>query len=321
MKNIIATFPAGTDTLTVHGLHQWDYGRQLEIRSDDLPAVVEVHFAHPGMQDAVVRVCDTVDNVAVAVIPDQCLEQTSPVTAWVYLIDDTAGATTKTVTLTVTPRKKPQPRSTVPSSFSNLYTEALTAMNEAVAGVKNGGIVPGRALHADTAAQADLATKATEANWALSADSAGDATRAESAVTDGNGNYFPDHYLHVGERTTEGGTSIVVRNERFNLFYVALDYADGSTVLDLGVVGIDPTRGDQTVVSMPAIVKNHVYNSPYMAIFAQFNRVGAYHDPVTGDTSKKAEWSATLYKIANDMTVTQYTDTSFKLKVTPLTTK
>ena len=129
--NITAIFPSGMTAITVNGLHQWDYGRKLEIRADDLPAIIEVHFSCIGMEDAVVRTCAVEDGRVEVAIPDQCLEQTSPITAWVYEIGDTFGATAKTITLTVIPRTRPQ--SVVPPSMDvpNKYTDALVAVNTA----------------------------------------------------------------------------------------------------------------------------------------------------------------------------------------------
>ena len=37
---IKAIIPAGVTELTVHGLHQWNYGQQLEIAAEALPTVV-----------------------------------------------------------------------------------------------------------------------------------------------------------------------------------------------------------------------------------------------------------------------------------------
>lgn len=127
--SIKATFPAGVNELTVHGLHQWDYGQKLEIHADDLPAMLEVHFACEGMRDAVVRSCALIDGVAEAAIPDQCLEQTSPVIAWVYLVGETSGATDKTIIMPIIARTQPQAGATVPEVIGDRYTEAVSAMN------------------------------------------------------------------------------------------------------------------------------------------------------------------------------------------------
>ena len=76
--NIKAIIPSGQTEITVNGLHQWDYGQTLEICSNDLPAVIEVHFACSGMTEAVVRSCSSYEKdgiqTATAIIPDRCIE-------------------------------------------------------------------------------------------------------------------------------------------------------------------------------------------------------------------------------------------------------
>lgn len=149
--NIRATFPAGVGAITVHGLTQWDYGRKLEVESSDLPALVQVHFACEGMTDAVVRSCSVTQGKLEAVIPDICLEQTSPVVAWVYLIDDdgTAGTTIKTVILPVTARTRPQAGPSVPEVISDRYTELISAINDQIGALAEGTVVAGTAHKAE----------------------------------------------------------------------------------------------------------------------------------------------------------------------------
>lgn len=145
-----AIFPAGITELTVNGLHQWDYGRKLEIHATDLPALVEVHFACPGMDEATVRVSSAVGGVATVAIPDRCLEQSSPVTAWVYEVGETSGQTIKTLTLNVKARTRPQAGGEITPELSDKYTEAVEAMNETIARMpeqfleKKGGRISGR---------------------------------------------------------------------------------------------------------------------------------------------------------------------------------
>lgn len=176
--NIKAIFPPGANRLIVNGLHQWDFGRKLEIQSDDLPALVEVHFACAGMRDAVVRSCAVLNGVAEAAIPDQCLEQTTPVTAWVYEVGETSGATVKTVVLPITERTQPQPGATIPEAASNRYTELIAAVNELVESLKAGDVTVTKALQADKATKADSATTATSAGFADEADTANFANEA-----------------------------------------------------------------------------------------------------------------------------------------------
>lgn len=167
--NIKAILPQGLNEIIVNGLHQWDYGRKLEIHSADLPALIEVHFACAGMTEAVVRSCAVVNGVAEVTIPDLCLEQTAPIVAWVYEVGETSGVTTKTITLMVTPRAKPQQGEGVPSSFSDKYTEMIAAINEQVAALRAGNVTVSAALKADNATNAENAKYATKADSATKA--------------------------------------------------------------------------------------------------------------------------------------------------------
>ena len=161
--------PPGLTEVTVNGLHQWDYGREIEIHADNLPALVEVHFACAGMETAVVRNCAAIDGVVTAAVPDICLEQTTPIVAWVYDAGGTSGKTILTIKLPVTQRTKPQPRESIPEKTSDKYTEAIAAMNEVVGKLKNGQISVKKADEAGHAAEADEAGHAAEAGHATTA--------------------------------------------------------------------------------------------------------------------------------------------------------
>lgn len=197
-----AIFPPGLVETTVNGLHQWDYGQQLEIQSEDLPGLVEVHFACTGMTEAVVRFCETFQSdastpTAVAAIPDGCLEQTSPITAWVYFLGESSGTTCKTITMPIIPRTRPQPRESVPEEFSDVYTEAVEEINhlvekieETVDDLEAGNLPIGSVAYAE---------KAGEASTAATAGHASTAGAAESATKDANGNTITAHYLPKGK--------------------------------------------------------------------------------------------------------------------------
>lgn len=187
---MIATFPPGVLAVTVNGLHQWDYGQVLEIHDDSLPALIEVHFACQGMREAVVRACAVEGGVARAAIPDICLEQTAPVTAWVYQVEEASGATIKTVILAITPRAKPQVAPSLPATMADKYTEMVAAMTALVARVESGEITIGHAAESDHALTADVAAEATHADeadhaaaadHAVAADTAAEANHANSA--------------------------------------------------------------------------------------------------------------------------------------------
>lgn len=185
--NIKATFPAGVTALTVHGLHQWDYGRVLEISHPDLPAVAEVHFAAISSKEAIVHTVAGVNGVATAAIPNILLEQMSPITAWVYYVGETSGETMLTVTLPVQARPRPAASPAVPEEISDKYTEALGAINEQVETLKGGNVMVANAAHATSADRAkeaetaSMATMAANATFATSAQFAAQATKATQA--------------------------------------------------------------------------------------------------------------------------------------------
>jgi hypothetical protein len=184
--SIKAIFPAGVEALTVHGLTQWDYGQTLEITHPDLPAVLEVHFAAVGARDAIVRVGNGDGGVLEAPIPDELLEQSRPVLAWVYVVGETSGTTMLTVTMPLQARARPTAAGPIPAPLQDKYTEALAAINAAVADFRAGNIAIKRTEEADHATTADRATTATSA------------TSATKATQDGNGSNIAETYVKKG---------------------------------------------------------------------------------------------------------------------------
>ena len=173
--NLVATFPEGMTNITVNGLHQWDYGQMLQINDPDLHALVEVHFACAGMDATIVRVCSMINGEGTVLIPDKCLEQITPVYAWIYSIDETAGTTVKTITMPIIQRTRPPLSRETPADASTKYEEAIAEMNALVDAVKSGEMKLDKATEADFAANAlhaDTAEHATEADHATKADSA-----------------------------------------------------------------------------------------------------------------------------------------------------
>ena len=187
---ITATFPTGVSSITVNGLHQWDYGQTMQIHADDLPSMIEVHFACIGMNEALVRSCSMVGGVGAVTIPDKCLEQSAPIYAWIYEINGTVGATTKTIVLNVTPRTRPQPGEDIPVEISDKYTEALTALNDTVEKLEKGEITVKEAETAQNATQlathlADGTMVVKKANNAETATTAENATQLETNLKSG----------------------------------------------------------------------------------------------------------------------------------------
>jgi hypothetical protein len=233
--SIKAEFFQGETALTVHGLHQWDYGQTLEIAHPDLPAILEVHFAAVGAQEAAVRVAAGVAGVAEVPIPDELLEQSRPVLAWVYFIEETSGTTALTVTLPIMTRARPKAAGPVPQEIADKYTEAVAAVNDQVNALKEGNVTVSHAVHANTATSAghaDWANTATSADWANTATSAGwagtvrpelvfsnDAGGAVEAPIDKRGVYcivsqgplnFETHFIVVDDLTavTDGSAAV-----------------------------------------------------------------------------------------------------------------
>lgn len=161
-----AIFPNGINEITIEAVTQWDYGQTLEFEGD-LPAVFEVHFAHKGLREAIVRSCSTASSV---IIPDICIEQTSIIVAWIYEIGETSGKTIKTVYIPVTPRVRPEPTKDVPVEISDKYTESIAAINELIETINTThSATSDYATEAGHAEQADIALHADGADYAVKA--------------------------------------------------------------------------------------------------------------------------------------------------------
>lgn len=225
MSNIKATFTAGVDTITVHGLHQWDYGRILEISHPDLPAMMEIHFANASAKEAIVRVAEGTNGVTSVVIPAALLEQTSPIHAWVYIVSETAGETVLTVILPVVQRARPAAAATMPEEIGDKYTEAVGAVNELVESLKEGNVKVASAVTADSA------------------------TEAMRAVQDENGNNIAATYTRISKPTfvrwSEG--SILATN---CLYEFMVEVAPYNAV---GYVATAISRRDPTKITMAAL--------------------------------------------------------------------
>ena len=204
--NLIATIPEGVDAITVHGLHQWDFGRKLDIHCTGLPPIIEVHFACAGMREAQIRVCNVIDDVASVAIPDVCLEQDGPVTAWIVQITGTTGApvasvTTHEITLPVKARPRPTADAEIPVDTANKYEELIAVVNDLVPKIEGGETTvlhaenADHATNADRATSADFATNAGNASAADYATSAGSATSADNAKNATNADFAKEAKL------------------------------------------------------------------------------------------------------------------------------
>lgn len=218
---IKVNIPSGQNTATVSGLYQWDYGQVLEIESADLGNMIggEVHFACSSMSEAVVVSCNFTEGLGSVTIPDECLEQSSNITAWIYEISGTQGRTRKVITIYVTARTRPSVGQDIPTEISNRYTELITKVNEAVDKLENGYVVAQKATEADRANTATSAGNASTANYAVSAgstsyaDEAGTAGYATKAGVATNAEYTDSHVpLRDCLHSAEGGYLIASKN-------------------------------------------------------------------------------------------------------------
>lgn len=240
---LIANFPAGVTDITVHGLHQWDYGRTLDIKAPDLPTMVEVHFANLGMTEAIVRVCSAPNGVASAAIPDICLKQTRPIKAWVYYIGDTSGQTALTVTLPIIARTRPAPSGSIPPAVGDQYTELISEVNKAVGALSSGEVSVRNATYAEQAETAETASHATA---------------ADTALADAHGVQFDGGYLKA-----PGGDYRTADQGGLNIFYlpvvghtVSLRAKVGDFWVDMGVVHFPAS--DATVYLAPIFQERSV---------------------------------------------------------------
>lgn len=178
---IKVSFLAGAPTATVSGLYQWDYGQVLEIECSEIGSeIVEVHFACANMSEAIVRTCAFTNGVGTVTIPDECLEQTSAVTAWVYEVDSTQGHTIKAITLPITARTRPSNTRSVPPEYNDKYGQLIGEVNEAIDALEKGNVTAAKAVLATSADHATTATSATSASYATSAGNANTANTVNS---------------------------------------------------------------------------------------------------------------------------------------------
>lgn len=140
---VTAVFTASNDYAQAYGLWQWDYGQELRIQGLDLPAAVEIHFAlQESGGEAITRVGVTKDGVTTVPIPDSMLEGAGSskdyqIYAWVYLADPARGETVKRITMNV--RARPKPEAFEAPGDTEIFREAIEAVNEAAERAEEAG--------------------------------------------------------------------------------------------------------------------------------------------------------------------------------------
>ena len=188
---IKAVFLSEKKDATTESLYQWDYGQELEIEFKDLGSLpCEVHFACNGMSETIVRPCTLSAGIGGVTIPNECLEQPSTITAWIYEkgADDNRphGRTRGVITIPVVARMRPGVVRDIPPETIDQYTLLITEIRDAVDEIENGVVKAKYAKEADTAKEATHAGNAAEADTAKEATHAGNASTANYAVSANN---------------------------------------------------------------------------------------------------------------------------------------
>jgi hypothetical protein len=235
---IKALFQSGNVEALTDSLYQWDYGQELEIEAVDLGTQeIEVHFACPNMTEAIVKPCYLAGGIGVVSIPDDCLEQSSTITAWIYEIVGTQGRTRKVVKIPVIARTRPSVGHDIPTEICDRYTELITDVNEALGDLENGNIVVKKATTAESANSATTAGNASTANYAVSAASADSAGVLKSKTVLPTNTSEVDNY-----EITSTGLYVVMFKGRNNSI--------GSAMIAITDLNND-ARGTSTEIGVP----------------------------------------------------------------------
>ena len=133
MLKLEAYFPQEVAEIRLNSLTQWDKDVLLHISGDDLPEAFEIHIGYEGIFEAFRFPLQKVDGVATIKIPNELLQQTRNVVAWVYVIDSEGCKTTKTIIIPLEKREKPVDYETAiePSQKANIE-QLLEKVNELI---------------------------------------------------------------------------------------------------------------------------------------------------------------------------------------------
>ena len=279
--------------VTVGGLYQWDFGQVLEIECPELGSeIMEVHFASTGMNEAIVRSCSFAVGIGTVTIPDQCLEQASPITAWIYSVSGTQGHTVKTITLPITARTRPSTSREVPQEYLNLYGEALAEINEAVNKLENGEIIATQATHAVSADNATTATNAVSASYATSAGSAQSANNATYALRLSISEDSPIIDVEISE-----GTALISDDigRGIYLAMLTLDHNGTCHYSGVGYIGADKGTSDDVAVNYK-IALGEVYVS--LSRYKSYIDININKDGDTAADQGSRQGTLKLYRIA-----------------------
>lgn len=107
MQRLEAYFPQNVAEISTDGLTQWDKDVLLHVSGDELPESFEIHIGYEGIFEAFRIPLQKKDGVATVKIPNELLQQTRNIIAWIYVIDSEGCRTQKTITIPLAKRERP----------------------------------------------------------------------------------------------------------------------------------------------------------------------------------------------------------------------
>lgn len=116
---------------------QYDYGKILRIKGENLPGTAEVHFSlNETGGDAITKVGVTTDGVTEVQVPDELLENGDTtfnynIYAFVYIEDGTSGSTEYRIKIQVQARPKPSDHVTPDNIDTDPFGDVVKAVNNA----------------------------------------------------------------------------------------------------------------------------------------------------------------------------------------------
>lgn len=132
MDNItIATFLNNEKSIWTEPLTRIDYGQYLQIEGLELPISFEVHFSLNG-EEALPMIGSFADGVGVVQIPDELLQESGKLAAYIYLhTGENDGETVYTIQTRIAPRPGVSPSEPTPVQ-QDIVTQAIAALQSAV---------------------------------------------------------------------------------------------------------------------------------------------------------------------------------------------
>lgn len=128
-NRIIPVLYAHRGRFRTRPVYQYDYGQALRLEGfHSLPSAFEMHYGAPGSEEAITQI--GMDGIVP--VPDSLLQQSGPVTAWLYLHDTGYdGETRYEIEIPVRPRPSVEDEGIDPDREDTI-AQALLVLNEAI---------------------------------------------------------------------------------------------------------------------------------------------------------------------------------------------